>query len=1179
MSGVIKVIKPLAVIAATIVAGPAAGALVAAGFTVLQAATAKKQKVEVSPANSDRLSVSIDPRTPRKIIFGRTAMATDLRDQENTGGDQEYLHRFIVCASHAVQSIDEIWFDEEKAWSQTGGVTSKFSGYLALDVCTEGSAAEAVNISARMGSSRRYTGLAYVYLRFKLTGNSKKAESPFSQAVPTRITIRGKGAKVYDPRFDSTVPGGSGPQRANDQTTWAWNDSASRNPALQLLWYLLGWKINGKLAVGKGMPPARIDLASFVTAANLCDEPVTLAAGGTEPRYRSDGIFSEADSLPTVLENFKAAMNAELDDVDGKIRPTVLHNDLAYPVADFTEDDILGGIRWDQTPPLDQMFNIIRGGFTDPSDKSLYQMVDYPELVIASPDGIDRIETVNYALVQSVSQAQRLAKQRVARMLYAGTFQATFGHRAWKVQKNDIIRLTFKPLGWTNKLFRVAETSVQVDGQVPMVLREEHEDIYLWDAEESPAVQPVENTVYDPFLNPLYQALGVIDADISAALALAASKGKVTFGATLPTLAASSVNDTHMMPDGTMWQRIETTYWLVGGDRILVGGDPLVTGWILASVQPIRDAYSTANLAYDQANAAIDRLDGLADDGILSVSEKTEILIPSAASLEARYAELAAQASAFGITTPLTAAAAARSAWLAYLAGLSPAWNNSAFDTPVSRAAYDAARGDYDSALYALHRAIVDHPATLAQSAQDDATAALTAAADAQADADAAAAELVIIAADDYIDRGEKPGQWAEYQRILAEQTDLTAKATALGITTELTAYTGAITALTTYVGALSPALNNYSLPTAVVRATYVGKFNDANYGAAALLTKMAEIAATKAQIGNVSGTLSGYSITDIVGVAIDFDDRNDRDGSPVTGPTFAGDGTAVDHVINVNGSADLSLEWSWSGTNSTIDGFEVMLVGRTSSSAYTPGASPASETIYPLPSDRRAMLVYGVDPTLYYSFAVRAYRIVDPDVAASRKIVSAWNVPTASGESPYRPASGAAFAGNITGTVDGSAASAVASGAIAANNGVNPDGTIKDDKVDTPAIIVGAVSQNPFYYEPALIVCTTSGVVIADRTLTSRGKPIWLAISYTVASLNLPTGTTAYKVEVLRNGSVIWSTTVNLIVGVSARFDSFGLVDTPAAGTTAYEVLITTFAGPSVQVTNRNLIPLELTV
>lgn len=472
-----------------------------------------------SPAAADRLFASIDPRAPRKIVFGRTAMATDIRDQEYTG-DQEYLHRFIVVASHKVAAVEELWFDDKRVWTAAAGVEGEAAGYLTVTPILEGSAANAINISARMGSTRRYTGLAYLHLRYKLTGNGKKAESPFAQNIPSRVTIRGKGALVYDPRLDSTVPGGSGAMRAGDQSTWAWSDSASRNPALQELWYELGWRIQNpatgewKLAVGKGVPPARLDLASFITAANACDESVALAAGGTEPRYRSDGVFSEADGPQLVRDNLKAAMNATLDDVDGRVRLTVLVNDLASPIAAFTANDIVGRARWMQTPPLSDTFNVIRGSHTDPSDQSLYQQIDYPEVALASVDGIARVETIDFPLVQSPSQAQRLAKQRLQRMQYPGTFSAVFQATAWKVQKGDVVTITFPALGWYNKLFRVLDLTVQVDGTVPMVLREEHSSIYAWSASEVAAVTAAAPTTYNSALNPV--RLGIGDAGLTS---------------------------------------------------------------------------------------------------------------------------------------------------------------------------------------------------------------------------------------------------------------------------------------------------------------------------------------------------------------------------------------------------------------------------------------------------------------------------------------------------------------------------------------------------------------------------------------------------------------------------------------------------------------------------------------
>jgi hypothetical protein len=457
-----------------------------------------------SKENLERLRASIDPRTPRKTVVGKTALATDIRDEEFTDS-QTYFHRFIVVAAHKVHAIREIWFDDKLAWSVGGGVASEFSGYLWVTPILEGNSGNAINISARMGTTRRYTGCAYVHLKYKLTGNSKKTDSPFAQSITTRITIRGDGAYFYDPRLDSTVAGGTGSHRANDQTTWAWSDDACRNPALALLFYLLGWTINGDLSVGKGIPAARIDLESFAVAANICDESVSTVAG-SEPRYRCDGVWSEGDAPTTVIDMLKACMNADLDDVDGKLRLSVFHNDLTEIDAAFTADDVLGSFDWQPAPPLNESFNVVRGVYTDPSDASLYQPVDYPEVAITSPDGIERVLPFDMPMVESATQAQRLAGLRLTRQQYGGTFKAEFQATAWAVQKNSVITLTFPPLGFVDKLFRVAEMSLRVDGIVPMVLREENAAVYGAPS-LSDALAPVDTTPHDPALDPIIDAI------------------------------------------------------------------------------------------------------------------------------------------------------------------------------------------------------------------------------------------------------------------------------------------------------------------------------------------------------------------------------------------------------------------------------------------------------------------------------------------------------------------------------------------------------------------------------------------------------------------------------------------------------------------------------------------------
>lgn len=471
-----------------------------------------------------RLNVSLDPSTPRKVVFGTTAMPLDLRYHESSGTDQEYVDYIIAVAAHKVTSITEIWFEEKQAWTLAGGVTGTYSGYLNVAVRTEGTADNYISINGgtKWGSSRRLTGCAYVHLRVKRTGNDKKAESPLVSGLPSRVTIIGDGALLYDPRKDSTVPGGSGSHRATDQSTWGayTNADDTDNPALQLLWWLLGWEINSKLSVGCGVPYGRIDMESFITAANVCDESITLATGGTQKRYRTSGTASDSDDRMEIINNLLASMNGTLRDNGGKLTVTAMKNDLADYVLTFNEGDMIGGFDWQQTRGLTENYNIARGRYVDPSANSLYQMVDYPEVGFASPDGIERVMSLDLPYVEDGRRAQRIAKQVLQRNQYRGMFSATFNVKALGCQVGDVVRLSLEALGWSNKLFRVVSQEIRFDGQVPMALVEENAAIYAWDADDSAPITPTAPTIYNPLNSPFI--LGIDDAQTTADEAAAA---------------------------------------------------------------------------------------------------------------------------------------------------------------------------------------------------------------------------------------------------------------------------------------------------------------------------------------------------------------------------------------------------------------------------------------------------------------------------------------------------------------------------------------------------------------------------------------------------------------------------------------------------------------------------------
>lgn len=489
--------------------GLAAGSFAAiAAVTAIEVGVALTQSLLLGPGKlnlpntqaTSRLYATLETVAPRKFLLGSTAGANDVRYQSYTGSNQDTYWQVIVLASHQINAIKEIWFDNEQAYGG-GSVLGRYVGFLTVTTRTLGSSSNGVPIDSTWTSACTLTGCAYLVLSFKLSDNGS-TKSPFASGVTRRITTRCDGALVYDPRLDSTVTGGSGSQRAGTQSTWAWDANGSNNPALQLLWYLLGWQINGKLAVGMGIPPARIDLPSFITAANHCDESVSLTGGGTEPRYRTKGVMSEADSRKSVIDMLCACMNATLRDAGGKLSLSVVVNDLSTPITPsgrsaFDEGDVLGGEDWQQTPDLHEMFNIVRGRRIDPSNNALYQPVDFPEQSITSLDGIDRIQTVDYLLVESNGQAQRLAATRLQRAQYQGRYSFTGGAAWWQVSIGDVVQMSHAGLGWSSKLFRMVGQAIARNGQTKVTLLEENSAIYAWsgDVAGTTAGTP---TVLDP---------------------------------------------------------------------------------------------------------------------------------------------------------------------------------------------------------------------------------------------------------------------------------------------------------------------------------------------------------------------------------------------------------------------------------------------------------------------------------------------------------------------------------------------------------------------------------------------------------------------------------------------------------------------------------------------------------
>jgi len=100
----------------------------------------------------------------------------------------------------------------------------------------------------------------------------------------------------------------------------------------------------------------------------------------------------------------------------------------------------------------------------------------------------------------------------------------------------------------------------------------------------------------------------------------------------------------------------------------------------------------------------IQALQNVDDDGLLTIDEKIRVVIPENARLESAYQGALARAVLLGINT--AAMDAARTAWVTLRDGLSPAWNDTTQDTPITRTDWDLVLGTYRTAIETTNTAV-----------------------------------------------------------------------------------------------------------------------------------------------------------------------------------------------------------------------------------------------------------------------------------------------------------------------------------------------------------------------------------------------------------------------------------------------------------------------------------------
>ncbi|WP_156361372.1 hypothetical protein [Sphingomonas sp. Leaf67] len=481
VSGVAKFIGTVAGIAA-LIPGPhqPIAAAIAVAANVTAQLTAKKP-----PAMSGSVNrITLGANQPKPYLIGETYYGGNRINQEGFGGK--------------VSKVNNPYMVLVDVYSGAGPVAGFVAPYLDFVPVTlngnaaTGYAAKHLYVYHQLGRTPEPAALSTHWVGSQTWGPQHKLSSyaaiswclrfdedgkRFAAGVPQTGAVW-RGVLCYDPRKDSTYPGGSGPHRWADPTdtaafaaakaTWEW----SRCPGLHGLRYALGtWERDEanpdaryRKTFGPGIPIDGIRVADFAALANVCD------ANG----WKVDGVIHEPGNRDDNMKNILAAGGAERCWIGGKLglklsAPRVALDTITeYDLA--TDEVEVGAMQgWESR------LNTIVPKYRSADHK--WEYVPSTAVTIATyltEDGEEKAEERQYNLVQSKDQAAQLAAYELLDARELGEIVVTCKPRLRRYGAGDLLIVHLPDDGLVNQPCVVLKRTVDpVNMTVELILRGE----------------------------------------------------------------------------------------------------------------------------------------------------------------------------------------------------------------------------------------------------------------------------------------------------------------------------------------------------------------------------------------------------------------------------------------------------------------------------------------------------------------------------------------------------------------------------------------------------------------------------------------------------------------------------------------------------------------------------------
>ena len=468
---------PFIVTAVTAIAGAISGVLAAGGIgaallriggTLLLSTAAQALMPKPQTTLQNRTVTIREPVVPRDLAYGRTRKGGVIVFLHSSGSDHKFLDLVIVLATHRVKSIGAIYFEGEMALNAAGVAQGRWAGKLVVEK-TLGAANQTAfaglkaALPDKWSENHRLRGCAAIRLRLTYD------QDAFPGGIPNiTVDLEGKN-DIWDPRTQTT--------------------GYSENPALCLADYMANstWGIGARIG-----QPDGIDEMSLVEAANICDETVQLAGGGSEPRYACNGVITLSEVPKTIIEGMLSSFAGRCAFSSGSWR--IHAGAWRAPDVALTSDHVReGGLTLATRVTMSSNFNGVRGQFVSPEND--WQPDDFPayasDVYLAEDAGERKWRDISLPFTISASMAQRLAKIELERARRQMTVRLSGKLSAWAATVGDVVTLSYARWGFAAKPFEVHGVSLDLtasgDGALllpELVLRETSPLVYDWSASE-----------------------------------------------------------------------------------------------------------------------------------------------------------------------------------------------------------------------------------------------------------------------------------------------------------------------------------------------------------------------------------------------------------------------------------------------------------------------------------------------------------------------------------------------------------------------------------------------------------------------------------------------------------------------------------------------------------------------